>query len=106
MIAYNHHLYAETQYSFYGTDKIYQLDAATGGLLETFDRGITVTSCGVSVIDDGKLYSGDLIHNKVHITQLARNTHPEGWDGAFNDGNYMNAGLNPIAVDILMSVIN
>jgi len=90
---YNGYLIAETQFTPSGSDKILRLDASTGQVVDVFDRGFAVTSCAPSVIAGGKLYSGNILKNRVEVVEFAVDSTLQ-WKGVFGDPqrNTMNGG--------------
>jgi hypothetical protein len=92
--------YAETQDDVHAipgvTSKLFRINAATGSLEQVLDYGRDISSCATCIIARGKLLSGDLVHDRLVVTQLAAGSSAD-WPGPFGDPqlNQMAAASEP-----------
>jgi len=66
------------------TSKVFRIDGATGKLEEVLDYGQDHSSCATCIIAHGKLFSGDLVHDRLVVTELATGSSAD-WPGPFGD---------------------
>jgi hypothetical protein len=102
--------YAETQDDVHAipgvTSKLFRINAATGSLEQVLDYGRDISSCATCIIARGKLLSGDLVHDRLVVTQLAAGSSAD-WPGPFGDPqlNQMAVASEPGAKTIPMREI-
>ena len=66
------------------TSKVFRIDGTSGKLEQTLDYGRDMSSCATSIIARGKLLSGDLVHDRLVVTELAIGSNAD-WPGPFGD---------------------
>ena len=104
---FNGCFYAETQDSKDMTpgvtSKVFRIDGATGKLEQVLDYGRDLSSCATSIIARGQLLSGDLVHDRLVVTELATGSKAD-WPGPFGDPqlNQMSLPHDPAASMIPM----
>jgi hypothetical protein len=64
------------------TSKVFRINGTTGKLEQVLDYGRDISSCATSIIARGKLLSGDLVHDRLVVTQLATGSSAD-WPGPF-----------------------
>jgi hypothetical protein len=67
-----------------GTTLLFRIDASTGAMEEVLDFGRPVSSCATSIIADGKLYTGDIQHDRIVVVELATGSSLD-WPGPFGN---------------------
>jgi outer membrane protein assembly factor BamB len=85
---YHRFFYAETQddrNTIPGvTSKLFRINGSTGKLEQVLDYGRDISSCATCIIARGKLLSGDLVHDRLVVTELATGSKAD-WPGPFGD---------------------
>ncbi|MCA9134884.1 MAG: PQQ-like beta-propeller repeat protein, partial [Planctomycetales bacterium] len=89
---FNGNFYAETQDTPGISSKVFKIDGQTGKLEQVLDYGRDISSCATSIIARGKLLSGDLVHDRLVVTQLACGASGD-WLGPFGHPQ-----LNPMSL--------
>lgn len=107
VLHFNGLLVADTQYSYTSSDKVFVFNAQSGALLETFDLGVTATSCAPSIFANGKLYTGDLLGHKTHVVEVL-NGFQFDWANAWGDGqmNHNSTGLDLAGMTLAPTLVN
>jgi len=81
---FNGCLYGDNGGSPPQTTKSFRINMSNGKLEEVYDYGRMVTSCATHIIAHGMIFSGDLWHDSIVATRIAKGSNAD-WPGPFGD---------------------